>query len=696
MRPPARASNAWLLGCVCSIVLLPCAAVAGPRWTLPVAHKTLAPQSGRGTSFAYGAEVLQGARFLGLARLQTLNLNVGLRMRDEMGLYNYARLVSDPRSPYFRRFLTPEQLGDYFGAPALDQARAIGYFTSRGLSVRWWKQRQMLRVAGSQARMEQAFGTRFGVFEKNGLAFVAPVSAPHVLAPLAISGVGGLVSYHQLRRHIETGIAPQHFGGIGAGFLVGNSPFQIAAAFDYTGAYQLSSLCCKGDGITIGVIGTGPINTNDTGSAGDAVLFKAVFNVGGTGTVRQVNVSAVAPGYSSGVQPPPPVTPPCTLQPANYTVCNPEDIEAQLDTEQTNSLAPNANVLFYLAYNPNECYAPGQCPPGSGLPRLGINETDDEWQQAISDNVADVLTASFGIGELDFAGKSGGLLNADGTGIEPRIFASLSALGIAVFVSSADTGAEGCRTDRVPATADALCLSYPSSDPNVVSVGGTTTPIGSNGRLTGIITAWGRQTLNGGSGGGFSSVFARRAYQPPGLFCADDGRCDSRHRLTPDVALNADPATGVSVIINSNDARTGASLGGPQIGSFGGTSAAAPGMAAMWALVLQACKQTLGCGRGTGLHPYRLGNPAPLLYALPPEAAQAALLDITYGNNAIPSTSGTGYDPGFNAALGYDLTTGLGAPFARNLIGAIVGAVSRSNMLPASGQRRALRGARLD
>ncbi len=688
--------RAWLLGCVCCLLMLPCAALSAPRWTLPVSHRAVLPAGGL-ASFSYGAEVLQGARFLGPAHLSTLNLNVGLRMQDELGLYNYARLVSDPRSPSFRRYLTPEQLGDYFGAPAADQARAIRYFAAHGLSVRWWKQRQMLRVTGSQQRMELAFGTRFGLFQKNGRMFFAPISTPHVFAPLSISGVGGLVSYHQLRRNIETGIAPQHFGGIGAGFLVGNSPFDIAAAFDYTGAYQLSSLCCKGDGITIGVIGTGPINTNDTGTAGDAVLFRSLFNISGSGTVRQVNVNAVAPGFSSGMQPPPPVTPPCTQShPPNYTICNPEDIEAQLDTEQTNALAPNAQVLFYLAYNPNECFRPGQCPPGSGIPRLGIYETDDEWQQVISDNVADVVTASFGIGEPDWAGQSGGLLNANGTGIEPRIFASLSALGIAVFVSSADTGAEGCRTDMVPATVDVLCLSYPSSDPNVVSVGGTTTPIGSNGRLTGIITAWGRQTLNGGSGGGFSSVFARRPYQPPGLFCADSGQCDSGHRLTPDVALNADPATGVSVIINSNDARTGASLGGPQIGSFGGTSAAAPDMAAMWALVLQACKQAPGCGRGTGLHPYRLGNPAPLLYALSPQAAQAAFLDITYGNNAIPSTSGSGYDPGFDAALGYDLTTGLGTPFARNLIGSIVGAVSRSTVRPASEERRAFRGAPSD
>jgi hypothetical protein len=53
---------------------------------------------------------------------------------------------------------------------------------------------------------------------------------------------------------------------------------------------------------------------------------------------------------------------------------------------------------------------------------------------------------------------------------------------------------------------------------------------------------------------------------------------------------------------------------------------------------------------------------------------QAAFFDVTYGNNAVfRSFSTTVFDPGFNAGPGYDLTTGIGAPFARNLIKAVVG-----------------------
>lgn len=423
-------------------------------------------------------------------------------------------------------------------------------------------------------------------------------------------------------------------------------------------------------------------------------FYRAVFNVSATGTVQEVPVSAVAPTYSNGLMAPPPVTGPCIqTNPPNFPVCNPEDIEAQIDTEQTGSLAPNARVNFYLAYNPNECFVSGTCAPGTGTPVQGINPTginivDDELQQIVNDNVADVVSVSYGTGELDFASPTNPLLQpcvpspttcpTGGQGVEPTLFASLASEGIAVFVSSGDTGAESCIGDGPP-NQDKVCASYPSSDPNVVSMGGTTTPINNSGRLNGLVTVWGVQTQTGmAAGGGYSSVFTRPAGQPAGTFCADDlVSCDATHRLLPDLALNADSSTGDAVTINCGTGPSCVGLGGPLIGVAGGTSLAAPDMAAMWALVLEACKQTASCATHTwpGAHPYRLGNPAPLLYMLSPAQQASAFYDIVYGLNAVPPAGGAypSLDPAFNATPGYDLASGLGAPFARNLIKAVVG-----------------------
>ena len=110
----------------------------------------------------------------------------------------------------------------------------------------------------------------------------------------------------------------------------------------------------------------------------------------------------------------------------------------------------------------------------------------------------------------------------------------------------------------------------------------------------------------------------------------------------------------------------------------------------MWALVLQACKQTASCATATGAHPWRLGNANPYFYAIynnktigsftPRLPSDQVFYDVLYGFNGmavvspLPSpTPSNGLDPGFNAGPGFDLITGIGVPYARHLIQAVVG-----------------------
>lgn len=630
------------------------------------------------TALTYGASYLQNAQLVGPARFGSMGVNVGLRLQNASGLVQYAQAASNPHSPLYRHFLTPAQIGRQFGASQPDYQTAATYFEKYGLHVGGWPQRLLLYVSGSQPNLERAFGTKFGVFTRNGERFVAPMQPPSLPSSVAVTAIGNMVT----AKKFSVDSIPVRAGN---GFVNGYLPSQLRNVFDYTGAYKAGY---TGAGITIGIIGTGPISSQD------APAYASMFHVN-VAPVTQINASDEAVGngtgvpLSGGLASPPPVTAPCF---GGLPDCNQEDGEAQIDTEQAAALAPGSNVYVYLAYNPGECFQPGssvpagqQCPSPApagqfSMAAEGIMLTDDEIQQAIADDTADVLSLSYGIQEITTPQVGGAAdyyfdSNNPTSGFGPTEFAALAAEGVAVFVSSGDSGAETCQRAGVPGYQDSPCVSYPATDPSVTSVGGVTTPVDQFGNLTNQITAWGLQTTGGyaGSGGGVSAYFPMPSWQRgiPGAM--------GTNRNQPDLSLEADASTGVATVQY-------AWTGSPLVGSYGGTSVAAPEMAAMWALVLQGCKSSPSCGSGIGTHAYRLGNPAPLLYSLYSKNGAVAatyastFYDVVYGNNSqavaspgpTPVPSGV-FDPGYNAGPGYDLVTGLGVPFARALIRSVAG-----------------------
>jgi subtilase family serine protease len=121
--------------------------------------------------------------------------------------------------------------------------------------------------------------------------------------------------------------------------------------------------------------------------------------------------------------------------------------------------------------------------------------------------------------------------------------------GVSFFVSSGDAG---------------LPAEYPSASPNVTSVGGTTLHFDGSGALTGE-TGW-------SNGGGGCSAYESATGAQSSFAGYAQANCQGR-RATPDVSLDADPTSGVSVYDSTRYQG--------QSGWFtvGGTSASAP----MWA-----------------------------------------------------------------------------------------------------------------
>jgi subtilase family serine protease len=187
--------------------------------------------------------------------------------------------------------------------------------------------------------------------------------------------------------------------------------------------------------------------------------------------------------------------------------------------------------------------------------------------------------------------------------------------GITFVASSGDNGAwtDSQRT-RVG-------VSWPACDPTVLSIGGTTLYTTSNGGYLGE-SAW------SGSGGGYSHVYAEPWYQR--------GVQNTGVRTVPDVAYNADPNSGVWIYNTYG--------GGWQVGA--GTSAGAPQWAGLIALADQG-RSLIGLGPLDGA-----SQTLPALYELGRD-----FRDVAGGSN------------GFSATRGYDLATGLGTPYAVNLVG---------------------------
>ncbi|HTU81770.1 MAG TPA: S53 family peptidase [Candidatus Acidoferrales bacterium] len=266
-----------------------------------------------------------------------------------------------------------------------------------------------------------------------------------------------------------------------------------------------------------------------------------------------------------------------------------DSVEATLDVETTAANAPGASIYVYE------------------MPELANNYIADTYNKILSDNFADVASSSFG-GCETFVGKSAAIgFNA--------LAEQGVAKGMTFAASTGDSGGD-------------LCPSAPATSPNFTAVGGTTLTVGPGG-------AWDNETGWDGSGGGISAIFSVPAWQ------RGYSNVDDRGRNIPDVALDADPATGTAFYYEGS--------WNSQLNPLGGTSLSSPLFAAAVAQADQVKNQRVlidssklfglvkGHGYGTKAKPF--------------------FHDIVQGG-----------DPYF-AGPGYDLVTGIGSPDVWNLTG---------------------------
>ncbi len=275
---------------------------------------------------------------------------------------------------------------------------------------------------------------------------------------------------------------------------------------------------------------------------------------------------------------------------------NGADGEVMLDIEVSAAVAPGANVVVYFAPNTDQGFI-------------------DAIATAVHDstNKPSVISISWGGPESTWTQQAVTALD--------QACQSAAILGVTITVASGDDGS----TDGV--TSGGNNVDFPASSPHVLACGGTKL-VGTGTKITSE-TAWNELSISeGATGGGVSTLFPLPTWQANSKVPAPTA--SSGGRGVPDVAGDADPATGYTVRVDS------------QTTTIGGTSAVAPLWAGLIALANAANKQNAGF-----INPALYGNPK-------------AFHDITSGNNGA-----------FSARAGWDACTGLGSPNGVAVIAAL-------------------------
>ena len=203
-----------------------------------------------------------------------------------------------------------------------------------------------------------------------------------------------------------------------------------------------------------------------------------------------------------------------------------------------------------------------------------------------------------------------------------------AALGITVCAAAGDNGSsDGVNDGQVH-------VDFPASSPYALGCGGTKLVADPATGTVSSEVVWNELASNeGATGGGVSDQFPLPSWQAnagvPARASAQSAAAgsDTSGRGVPDVAGNADPATGYQIY----------SGGKAQV--VGGTSAVAP----LWAALVSRLAEATG---------QRFGLIQTLLYAgVTPGAAVPGFRDITSGNNGA-----------YTAGPGWDACSGLGSP----------------------------------
>jgi subtilase family serine protease len=589
----------------------------------------------RGSAHPLTKPAFDTGRVDGNMGINGASLVFALSPDQQAALQALLREQQDRSSPNYHKWLSPEQYASRFGMSPADLSKVTSWLQSEGFEVnRVSRSRTMISFSGTAAQIENAFRTEIHNYLVNGethFANAAELSVPAAFAGAVLS-VGNLSDLRAKPRGLASG---QPLARLLPHYTNSSTGEHYVAPADFAIIYDVSPLYTAGfdgSGQSIAIMGQTAIYTSDI----DAFRSAAGLPARTSSNFQQIQV----PNSGTAV------------------VLTADLVEADLDLEWAEAVAPNATLIFvYVGNAPNF-------------------DAFNDLQYAVDNNLAPIISITYGNCEATL-----GMTEA----LTVQQWAQqANSQGQTIIAASGDSGAADCDPQKDDPASQGLAVDAPAAIPEVTGVGGT--EFTGDAVSTTTTTYWSAtNTADGGSaisyipeiawddtvalgeltatGGGASTFFAKPTWQV-GTNVPND-----QARDVPDIALNASSYHDPYLICTSQSCVNGFENGNGGLTSTGGTSFGAPAFAGIVALINQRTSSSQG-------------NVNPTLYNLA-GTTPSAFHDITTGSNDVPCTQGSPDCPssgimGYSAGPGYDQTTGLGSLDASVLVNAWPAAYSIS------------------
>jgi subtilase family serine protease len=125
-----------------------------------------------------------------------MTLTVGLVIPNMAELMQTAAQIADPKSPSYRKYLTPEQFADRFGAKDADYQTVLIWAQSNNLRPTAHRNRFVVTVEGAVADIEPALNVHMNYHLRvDGSLFFAPDAEPSVSLSIPVEHIGGLENF---------------------------------------------------------------------------------------------------------------------------------------------------------------------------------------------------------------------------------------------------------------------------------------------------------------------------------------------------------------------------------------------------------------------------------------------------------------------------------------------------------------------